>query len=353
MASTDHDFSLKLRVSALFRQQGYVAFNEVDLCTYTYQGGYKRKQVTDFDVLGIRVEADFETALAVAECKTVEERAMENLLKLNGVKNFFHAHKAYFVQQRIDVNAREVGRELGIMCLDANDLVTLMASLGVEEKPHVETETRVYTARSALLRQQKSDFQTQSDYLRYDFWTLPSHRSVINLVRLLSQMAKVIKPTSNAHIILAYQLTTALALATVRVAGDIIRQSINNFPEGLLTALLGGSRDRRDREALFDTIAHVVKDSNLSIRPAFFEPYAELVGRFMNAMIYSHQVVACLDAMTRQRLLPEIAETEGTFLKRFPDRTVKLARDAMYFVINTAQVPSEVFAESLLDGAEK
>jgi hypothetical protein len=353
VASTDHDLPLKLKVSALFRQQGYVSFNEVDLCTYTYQGGYKRKQVTDFDVLGIRVEPDLATALAVAECKTAEERAMENLLKLNGVKEFFHAYKAYFVQQRIDVNAREIGRELGIMCLDAENLASLLGSLGVKAQPHVETEAKVYAARTTLLKKQKSDFPTQADYLRYDFWTLPSHRSIINLVRLLAQMAREIKPASDAHVILAYQLTTALALATVRVAGEIVRQNINNFPDGLLTTLLGGSRERRDREALFDTIATVVKDSKLSIRPGFFEPYAELVGRYLNAMIYSHQVIACLDAMTRERLLPEIADTEGSFLKRFPDRTVKLARDALHFVIDAAAVPSEVFANSLVDGAEK
>jgi hypothetical protein len=39
-------------------------------------------------------------------------KAMENLLKLNGIKEFFSADKAYFVQKRIDLNAREVGREL-------------------------------------------------------------------------------------------------------------------------------------------------------------------------------------------------------------------------------------------------
>jgi len=67
-----------------FRRMGYIAFSEVDLCTYTYRGSYKRKQITDFDVLGVRVDPDLEAFVAVAECKSVEERAMENLLKLHG-----------------------------------------------------------------------------------------------------------------------------------------------------------------------------------------------------------------------------------------------------------------------------
>ena len=188
MASTDKDLPLKMMVAAIFRSMGYTAFSEVDLCTYTYKGTYKRKQVTDLDVLGIRIDPDLEAFLAVCECKSGEQRAMENLLKLHGVQDFFKAHKAYFVQQKIDVNAREVGAQMGVTCLDKANITTLMKSLSIGESD-VLLEHRIYDARSAMAAEHKTLFPRQLEYLRYDFWTLPDHRNIINIVRLLGQMS--------------------------------------------------------------------------------------------------------------------------------------------------------------------
>src|SRR5438132_14101782 len=117
----------------------YVVFQEVDLCTFSYRPKYTRKQVTDFDVLGVHLEPDFSSQIAVAECKSVEEQAMNFLLKLNGLRVFFHAYKAYLVQKRIDSNAREMGRETGIWCLDESNLQTLLKGCGVEDQ-HLRVE---------------------------------------------------------------------------------------------------------------------------------------------------------------------------------------------------------------------
>jgi hypothetical protein len=325
---------------------GYISFNEVDLSTYSYHTTYRRKQITDFDVLGVRFEQDLSSMIAVAECKSVEDRAMENLLKLHGVQDFFGAQRAYFVQQRIDVNARDVGSRMGIVCLDADNLSSLMASLGIREDVEVALEARIYAARTGMGKEQKETFPKQTEYLKYDFWTLPDNRNIINIVRLLSVMKKEADKRPS-HVVLLHQLTAALAMATLKLTGSVVRYNISDFQDGLLTALLGGSRERRDREALHDAVAKVVPDGGLPMVPDFFGPLSELATRYVNAMQYSWQVVACLDAMGRRILEPSLAKE--TLSKDFSERTIKLSRDAIHFAAEVGGVSKELFAQSLAD----
>ena len=351
MASTDHDLPLKLKVATTFRRMGYIAFTEVDLCTYTYQGSYRRKQITDFDVLGVRIDPDLEPFVAVAECKSAEEKAMENLLKLHGVQQFFKAHKAYFVQQRIDVNAREVGAQSGITCLDGANIDTLMRSLDVGEKD-IALESDVYRARIAMLAAQKKQFQRQTEYLKYDYWTLPDHRNIINVIRLMEQMATEVDTSKKEHIVLCHQLSTALALSILRVGGVIVRSNIGDLQESLLTSLLGGSRERRDREVLHDTVAKVVPDASFSVVPNYYSQLAEVATRYIGAMSYSHRVVACLDEMGRRVAIDMKANDHGPLSDSFHERTIKLARDALVLSCDVCGIPKEIYTASLTDKPE-
>ncbi len=349
MALTDKDLILKLCVSTIFRHLGYTVFHEVDLCTYSYQPKYTRKQITDFDVLGVNIEADFSSHVAVAECKSLEEKAMENLLKLNGIKEFFKADKAYFVQKRIDVNAREIGRELGIWVLDEQNLTTLMASMDIMVATHVENEQKVYEAKDKLNLNKKSELFRLQEYLKYDFWTLPDHRNIINLLRLIQSASLKFDSKNTGHVALAHQAATNFSLAVIRLVAQTVKHNVNDIPEGILTRLLGGVRERRDREALFDTVAKVVKDERLTPIPPFYDSLVELAVRLVNASTYSTKITPCLDHITRCVLVPEVNSVYGTPEKAYGSRILKLSRDIIHFLLGHTGVPKELFAHSLID----
>ena len=349
MASSDKDLHMKLCTSAILRALGYTVFQEVDLCTYSYQPKYTRKQITDFDVLGISIEGDFGFYVAVAECKSLEEQAMEHLLKLNGVKEYFRANKAYFVQRKIDINAREVGRELGIWVLDEHNLSTLMSSIGVSEKPHVELETQVYKAKVKVFSQKKPEIKKIIDYLRYDFWTLPEHRNIINIIRLLNQASQHLKPGDMPHVIIAHQTAVNLAVAIMQLIREVVRHNIDDIREGALTRILGGARERRDREALFDTVAKLIPDSRLTSTPPFQENLVEVIARFINAASDAVKVVHCLDHMTRRLLSADVDKIYGTPEFVHGSRALKLSRDILLFLAAECTIPKDLFQPSLVD----
>ena len=347
MASSDQDFEYKMKVSAIFRKMGYTVFQEVDLSTFSYQPKYQRKQVSDFDVLGILVEGDFGIFTAVAECKTIEERAMEMLLKLRGLKEFFKADKAYLVQKRIDVNAREVARDMEIWCLDENNLTSLLRGLEIREDVEVTAEREIYLAKERISKQLKDEHQKAHEYLRYDFWTLPAYRNIINLIRHFSLLAKKVDATKSSDVVLCHLLAMNLAVAVARLTLDVMRFDNGDIETGVRNRIHGGARERRDREALFDAISKHTPDLGLSVEPAFLPALTELVARFINASAAASQVPRCLDQLTRQRIAPEYSDIAGKVAHVFGDRTLKLARDVFHFISRETQIPLELFKASL------
>jgi len=346
VASRDQDLDYKLRISAAFRKMGYTVFQEVDLSTFSYQPKYQRKQITDFDVLGLLVESDFGITTAVAECKTIEDRAMEILLKLRGLKEFFHADKAYLVQKRIDVNAREVARDMGIWCLDDRNLAVLLKGLDVKDDVDIAIERSLYLEKERISQELKNEHKKAHDYLRYDFWTLPAYRNIINLLRHANLLADKVIPGKHSDIVLCHLIATNLAVAITHLTLDVMRFDNTDIETGVRNRIHGGARERRDREALYDAVAKVLPNEKLSAEPAFLPGLCELVARFINASAPASEAVRCMDHLTRQQVLPSYSQLAGE-ASMFGDRALKLARDILHFISREGRIPLEIYRQSL------
>lgn len=348
MKSDAKDLGLKLGLNSILRVSGHVLFNEIDLCTYSYQPKYARRQITDLDVVGFRWEPDLSLSVAVAECKGIEEKAMESLLKLQGTMRLFGASKGYFVQKRIDVNARELGRELGIYCLDEGNLGELITSVGVNREEYRRYEQGIYATKGSTLRDTKGEFGKAVDYTKYDFWTLPDHRNIINLMKILGLSAKKFKADNKSHRILALELCLLLTVAMLRLTGSILRLNCSNVPDGVKTLLLGGTRERRDREALFDEVRKVVRDEKVTPYPGYLAALTELLFRFSKALRYSYDVARCMEFFVGRACLGDNKGVTNV-IKPFDDVTVKLTRDILYFVCEHAGLDKPIFANELKD----
>ncbi len=336
-------------MNSLLRKQGYVVFNEIDLCTYSYQTKYSRKQITDLDVLGMKCDPDLNFNSVVTECKSREEKAMEYLLKLKGTMDFFHASKAYFVQKRIDINAREVGRDLNIFCLDENNLGSILASMGVRDPEFKLFEQNLYAEKVNALKTVKKDFQKAVDYLKYDFWTLPDNRNVINILKIIETNAKKLDPSVREHKILIYELCLLLTLALLRLAGEIIKLNSDNVPDGVKTLIMGGTRERRDREALFDEIRKVIKDDRLNPYPIYLQDLTELINRLILSLDNSHSCLKCMEYFVIQNCLDGAVGPWEKEKSALSEITIKLTRDILRFVMTRGGVPGELFAKQLVD----
>jgi hypothetical protein len=242
-----------------------------------------------------------------------------------------------------------VARDLGIWCFDEENLSTIMSGVGVQEKPHVELEYDVYSEKTKLLKEQKKDFPKATEYLKYDFWTLPEHRNIINLMHQFEIISDKVAPSKISHIALVHQMAVNLSVALTQLTGQIVKNNINNIEDGCKTRILGGSRERRDREALFDAIAKILPNNQLTLLPQYLPKLAELSARFINGANAASKIIPCIDHFTRRILFPSYDTIIGSPLVIYGDRTVKLARDILYFIVSNAKIPETIFAASLSD----
>lgn len=267
---------------------------------------------------------------------------MNYLLKLNGLRKFFNAYKAYLVQSRIDQNAREIGLQTGIWCLDDANLDTLLAGCGVEAS-HIDVEKTSYEKKVAVGEQQKKAFPKAVEYLKYDFWTLPNYRNIVNLIRLFKLMVQSVDVQNESHRLLAKQMAVNLGVAVSQITADVLRHDANDVPLVVLNRLLGGARERRDREVLYDTIAKLIPNQKLSVTPDFHEPLTELVLRFVNAARDACGAINCLDHLVRQSLSDRFESVWGSAEQNYGARTLKLANDVYHFIGQSTGVPLSIF----------
>jgi len=344
----NRDLTLKWKMNVIFRKQENIVFNEVDLCTFSYQPKYSRKQITDLDVLGILLDPDLYMRYCVAECKNVQEKAMEYLLKLQGTMKFFNAEKAYFVQRKIDVNAREVGKDMGIYCLDENNLDYLLKSFGISDPEFQKLEEELYNTRRRLVIE-ASAFHTKAvNYFRYDFWILPDHRNVVNLIRLLNSCAEKIKgPIEEGKKFIIYELTLLLLLSVLRIASSVLRINCQEVVEGTKTLIMGGTRERRDREALFDEISKIIKENSLQPYPSFLGDLTELLNRYLTSLQFSYESPRCLDLMINCLCCKKTQDIWGKPRDIFKEEVIKFARDIIYFVIGQTGITKDVYSDIL------
>ena len=175
---------------------------------------------------------------------------------------------------------------------------------------------------------------------------MPARRNIINIIKLLQDNSKFFELTQN-HITLALQLSTNFSLAIIKLASEIVRHNIDDIQEGTLTRLLGGARERRDREALFDEVAKIVQDNRLSPIPAFYPDLVELVARLINATSDSSKITSCLDHHTRSYVSPDVDLVYGKPEDTYGSRTLKLSRDVILFLIKHTGISKQLFAHIL------
>jgi hypothetical protein len=235
---------------------------------------------------------------------------------------------------------------MGIWCLDERNLAALLKGLDVNDDIDVAVEREVYLEKERISKELKNEHKKAHEYLRYDFWTLPASRNIINLLRHANLLADKVILGKHNDIVLCHLIATNLAVAVTRLTLDVIRFDNTDIETGVRNRIHGGTRERRDREALFDAIAKLLPNENLSAEPAFLPGLCELVARFVNASRPASEAVRCLDHLTRQQVLPSYSKSAGE-ASIFGDRTLKLARDVLYFISREGHIPLEIYKQSI------
>lgn len=341
MSSDNKDLELSILTRRLFRSMSFATDLKVPMFVPVYSKAFKRSPSSDVDVLGIRFDLDFERTIAIAEAKSGEAKAVEELLKLGAVGDYLRARKKYLVKPQVHENAREIARNLGLVCLSESELTQLLNSIGASGGPPTPKELLYHRQQKAWfvsMRKQKGS-QQLANYLESEIWVRPYWENLNNLTYMLRHF---LANNAGRHPVytefVIFRTASALSVSILHLCRQVMSSSLSSVGRAVELYIFGGPGARRQRERLRDEIQKVVpslKGLSIAMEPAFLGNLKEVVAYF---------ILSPRDAiMTPQVFEDAISVVTNTGGKFESDKwsyshspvAIKLAKDVLQFVLKS------------------
>jgi hypothetical protein len=341
MSSEDRDLELTVLTRRMFKSMGFYAELKVPLFVPTYAKVFKRSPSSDADVLGIRFDIDFQPSVAIAEAKSGEEKALDQLLKLSAVAGYLKTAKKFLIKSQIHENAREVGRQLGVVCLSESELAQILKNLTMDTNPPSSEELVYYRQQKAwLLSMRKQDSSRRlANYLESEVWSRPYWENLNNVVYMLKNFLKGNDNNPPVYIdFVIFRAIQALTIAILYFCRQIMTSSVSDVGRGVELFILGGPGARRQRERLRDEIQRIapsLKGLNIPIESPFLSDLKEVVAYF----ILSPRA-AVLTLQVFDDALEVVTANGGKFeAVKWPSGhssvSMKLAKDVLQFALKS------------------
>ena len=175
MSSTEQDLNLKLQTMRYLWHLGYITRKDVDVVEY----GLERDRIyTDIDVLGIKLDENFQTFFIACDCKSgVRVKTAERLFWLSGVMKYFDANEGLFIRNStIEPKYLGLSKRLGIAPLSSAQLTELERTYNVPTRflgPFCQEQKDI---NSLFLDLKKVDVFAH-DYILKKYWKDDPHSS--------------------------------------------------------------------------------------------------------------------------------------------------------------------------------
>jgi hypothetical protein len=288
----DHDLIQKLRFRRILFTQGYWCPIEVELSQYETLGTIlKRRSLTDLDVLGIKYDELFATHRVVGDCKSGKHISDVNrLFWLKGVKDYFGADQAYLLRPIVDSHARGIAPKLGLRVIDNDGLDLLEKHLNIIDYPlpladtqiqeNIETRWGINVPKGQKPTDEQLQLKEVYSFLSYSYWYIEQHRNLFKLVEHFSNVAHLLDPKDNSHILLAYTGLERFIHSLLEATSYILSQGTNGIPRDFRHYIYGGPLSLREKESFFQLLRKLT-GSNEQLDPPYLLEVMELVLRII------------------------------------------------------------------------
>lgn len=291
----EKDLPLKLAMRRVFWGMNYATRLNVKLAL----PGSKRTadELSDLDCVGFSVGGDFSVRVLIADCKSgAKVSPASRLFWLAGVRDFFHADRAYAVIERsIPDGVRVQGTRLGVDVLGKADrliLENVHAQHAPADAPFFEIEGE--TKLQALATGNDKRLDRLIRFRDHDYWYLPPERRLQRLIVELRAANKVLEVKQRAHAVLVIDLIFLFTLALLGACRHVSATSLADPRSALLDYLLGGSELTRARSQGLADLTEGLRSlesqgveipaeaiENLTVEPPYFDALAETATRML------------------------------------------------------------------------
>lgn len=358
------DFALKIRLSNILWSLGYYTRLEVKLAEYGSTRGIPL-ELTDLDVLGIRISPDFVFDYIVADCtsnKDVIKSPIQRAFWLKGVMDLFGSSRGYLAvdtRNSIPESQRRVSAKLGVTILNEENLCNL-------EKRTLDSDTgklKLGQAGSWLYHERnlatlRKELDPLLRFRKHDYWINEHYQNIVTILTALPKYNNLMEENNRFHKALVIDLMSLLSLSLLHMGRFVFQTNPENAKQELRAYVYGGYRELKMREGIVQNIRKLVEssqqqrslfDSDIKLDPEYLPRLFDLVFRWINKPADAAQILRYLQVVLFEKTLHNQGNPQGmeTIEKGFSDITKKFVKDLAFLIIGIKGL-SETMAVDVL-----
>lgn len=357
-----NDRDLKIRLATIFWALGCYTRLEVKLAEYSPQRDMAL-ELTDLDVLGIRVSPELSFEHLVADCtsnRDVLKSPIQRVFWLRGVMDFFGASTGYLALNTasgISENQRLVAHRLGVTILNTENLSHLEQRLAVADLAPLQlTKQESWVYFESNLQQLPKALQPALSFRKHTYWLNPTYHNLHSVISLCGRHAKDIDERNRHHAALVLDLLSLFCLALLTMTSYVARTNPEDPEVELRSYFFGGYQEMRRREAIIENVKKIVGEipgqrelfaDKIRLDPDYLRGLFEVAYRLLNRPEDARHVPRYLEMVLFEKTLYKSENAEGLkyLNERFSDVTKKLTRDIVKFFRDATGLSEALFAD--------
>jgi|GEM_PF-4865914 len=359
----EQDFELKIRLNNIFWSLNCYTRIEIKLAEYSSQTR-KPTELTDIDVLGIRVLPDMLIEYIIADCTTNKKfikSPIQRIFWLKGVMEFFKTKKGYLclgTDQSIPENQRLVAQKLGITILNQDNLLNLEKRiLDINTKYLNLSNSNCWRYFERNLSHISKDLQFLLLFRKHLFWMNSPYQNISRLLIYSAKYAEKFDPKNKFHKALAVDLLTLFGLAVLQMSSYVFHINPENPELELRSYFYGGYDEMKRREAIVEHINKLLQKvykqkqlfeiPMLQLDPEYLPNLFDIAFRLLNRPKDSSQILRYLQLILFEKVLYQKNNSNGIeyINSNFSDITKKLSKDLAKFFCSSTGLSEELFED--------
>ena len=352
-----NDVMLKLRLQRLLWNVGYFVRIEVPLSTFVPERfrSLKRFDITDIDVVGIRLDFDLQPDYVICDCKSGERvKLFDRIFWLRGVMDFFKARKGYLAITRETEALKDIASRFNILVINEEDLKEMEKRLSIQDKwigscnPTLPAEIRAY--REELRENHKKEI----NYLIYGYWMDPDFYQLKRIITVGKGLSKKQNFSSEAFRWAVVEALIRFTLSLCMFSGKMYNIKEEHLKDESLIHLYGGFISKKEREDILNYISRILstyekepKIATLKLEPDYLNPLVEIIWRLTNQPIACRELPRFMDLLCYEYLLKNKQFSLDDLSHYFKEvdilMLVKLAKDIIEFYLDVSKIDKNMF----------
>lgn len=297
MMKQEQDLELKLRFMRLLWNMGYFVRKNITVSEFRENSD----SFTDVDVIGIKIDEEFNTEFLICECKSGQAaKTKERLFWLNGLKNYLSADKCIFLRSKINpLKYQILANKLNITIISENEFVEL-------EKAYLFNEPKYFGSFDQNQLSIENSFKTLKkfapeihNYIRTEYWADTSPYRIHTLIKCCKNLKKLNSLSNQVGPFFILYSLSELSLALIQFSKKVIttpKEYRHNF---ILQELQGGKLEYQHQKELvgsfYDFMAKEIYDKYKSKYPITKSEFID--GLFSPP--YTKYIIDLIDRMCR------------------------------------------------------